>query len=139
MATERRIERMQKEIRRELSRILREEISDPRLGMVTLTRVKVTSDLKAATVFASALGGEAEWRRSHAAIRHALGFIQQALARHLETRYVPELTFAYDSSIEKSVRLHKLLDDLSKERAARASAGPPRPADPIDAPDDTKA
>lgn len=123
MATERRVERMQREILRELSRILREELNDPRLGMITLTRVKLTPDLKHATVFASAIGGETEWRRSHAAIRHAIGFIQQALARHMETRYVPEVAFVYDRSIEKSVRVHALLDRLAKERAQREPPG----------------
>ena len=130
MATERRVERMQKEILRELSRILREEISDPRMGMISLTRVKLSPDLKVARVFASALGGEAEWRRSYGAIRHAIGFIQQSLGRHLATRYVPELVFTYDPTIEKSVRFHKLMDDLSKERAARAAAAPPEPEEP---------
>ncbi len=129
MANERRVERMQKEILRELSRILREELSDPRMGMVTLTRVKLSPDLRHAQVFGSAIGGEREWRRSHAAIRNALGFIQQTLARHLATRYVPELVFIFDKSIEKSVRMHALFGRLEKERAQRAAeAGDAEPA-----------
>jgi ribosome-binding factor A len=129
MATERRVERMQREILRELSRILREDLSDPRMGMLSLTRVKLSPDLKMAKVFVSALGGEAEWRRSATAIRHAIGFIQQALGRHLTTRYIPDLHFAYDPSIEKSVRIHKLIDDAAKERAARADAAPVEPGE----------
>jgi ribosome-binding factor A len=124
MATERRIERLQKEILRELSRVLREELNDPRMGMITLTRVRLSPDLKVAKVSVSALGGEAEWRRSFAAIRHALGFIQKTLGGRLSTRYVPELLFRYDKSIEGAIRVHKIIDDLAKERVARTAAAP---------------
>jgi ribosome-binding factor A len=130
MATERRVERMQKEILRELSRILREDLRDPRLGMLSLTRVKLSPDLKVAQVFVSALGGQPEWRLSASAIRHARGFIHQALGRHLSTRYIPELHFAYDPSIEKSVRIHKLIDDAAKQRSGRAAAAPAEPGEP---------
>ena len=119
MATERRIERLQKEILRELSGILRSKISDPRLGMISLTRVKLTADLKIAQVFASALGGETEWRRSFGAIRHALGFIQKTLGSRLSLRHVPEIIFHYDKTLENADRVTRIFGDLEKERAQR--------------------
>jgi ribosome-binding factor A len=133
MATERRVERLQKEILRELSKILREEISDPRMGMISLTGVKLTPDLKIAKVSVSALGGEAEWRRSYGAILHALGFIRQKLGRRLAIRTYPELHFVYDKSIEKAARIHEIIGGLAKERTERGDAAE-APLEPEEAP-----
>jgi len=124
---ERRIERLQKEILKELSRILQGELNDPRMGLITLTRVKLSSDLKVATVYGSAIGGEPEWRRSFGAIRHAHGFIQRTLCKRITMRYIPELVFRFDRSIEGAIRVHKILDDLEAERRQRTPAGDPEP------------
>jgi ribosome-binding factor A len=128
---DRRLERLQREILRELSRILQAELNDPRMGLISLTRVKLSADLRVATVFASALGGEPEWRRSYGAIRHALGFIQKTLGGRLSIRHTPELIFRYDKTVEGAVRVHKIIDDLAEERRRRERAAPgePPPAD----------
>jgi ribosome-binding factor A len=133
MANERRVERLQKEILRELSKILREEIRDPRLGMISITGVRLTPDLQFATISVSALGGEAEWRRSYAAIRHALGFIRQTLGRRLAIRTHPELRFTYDKSLEAAGRINQILGDLGKEREKRAAEAPAAPQEPEEA------
>lgn len=127
MPTPRRVERLQKELLRELSAIVRHELNDPRLGLVSLTRVALSKDLQSANVYCSILGGEEEWRRIAGGLRHARGFIRQALGGRLSIRPAPDILFHRDTSIEKSVRMGRLLDDLQQERAARPA--PPDGAD----------
>ena len=88
-------------------------LKDPRIGFVTVTGARTTTDLSQATVFVSVLGSENEQKRTLEGLRSAAGLLQAQVARELGTRRTPVLTFEYDPAIERGVRLTKLIDDLA--------------------------
>ena len=88
-------------------------LKDPRIGFVTVTGVRTTTDLSQATVFVSVLGSEQEQDRTMKGLQSAHGVLQAQVARELGTRRTPVLTFEYDPAIERGVRLTKLIDELA--------------------------
>jgi ribosome-binding factor A len=88
-------------------------LKDPRIGFVTITGVRTTTDLSQATVFVSVFGSEDEQARSLEGLQSAHGVLQAQLARELGTRRTPVLTFEYDPAIERGVRLTKMIDELT--------------------------
>jgi ribosome-binding factor A len=89
------------------------DLKDPRIGLVTVTGVRVTPDLREATVFVSVLGSEKARRASLAGLASAHGVLQARINRELDLRRTPTLTFAYDDAVERGVRMTKLIDDLA--------------------------
>ena len=88
-------------------------LKDPRIGFVTITGVRTTTDLSQATVFVSVFGSVEEQERSLQGLQSAHGILQTQLARELGTRRTPVLTFEYDPAIERGVRLTKMIDELA--------------------------
>jgi ribosome-binding factor A len=106
--------RIAEQIQRELSDIIRLELKDPRVGMITITDVEVTSDHEHAKVFFTRLGNlndVADTVAVKRALEHASGFLRSELAHRMRLRIVPQLHFEYDESIERGVRLSKLIDE----------------------------
>jgi len=91
------------------------ELKDPRIGMVTVTRVRVTPDLRDATVYVSTLGNERRRREALEGLASAHGVLQARINRELRLRRTPHLTFAYDDAVERGVRMTKLIDDLAAD------------------------
>lgn len=114
-----RAEKLADTIRDVIARAVREEIRDPQVGFVTITRVLVSPDLRQARVFVSRLGDANERARAVAALHRARTFLRRSLARDAAFRRVPELEFLEDPSVEEGSRLEGLLDDLKRERATR--------------------
>src|SRR3954449_439110 len=83
---------------------------DPRIGLVTVTGVRVTPDLAEATVYVSVLGGEKKRRATLAGLETADGVLQARIGRQLNLRRTPTLTFSYDPSVEHGVHMTKLID-----------------------------
>jgi ribosome-binding factor A len=115
-----RANRLAEEMKKEISEILRDEIKDPRVGFVSVTRVEVSSDLRYARVYVSVLGDPVERREAEKALKKAGGFIRSQLAHRIRLRYTPELTFKLDESIEHGIRISSLFkqgldDDLTAE------------------------
>ena len=106
-----RIARVGDQIQRELAAILRTELKDPRVGMITLTGVEVSPDLAHAKVYFTTLLEEKERRETLNGLARASGFMRSLLGKRLKTHQVPELHFEYDASVERGVRLSKLIDD----------------------------
>ncbi len=102
--------RIAEQIQRELSGIIRLELKDPRVGMITITDVEVSHDYSHAKVFFTQLGDAAKADEVTAALRHAAGFLRSQLAHRLKLRIVPELHFTYDVSVEHGMRLSQLID-----------------------------
>ena len=117
-----RVERLQREILRELSMVLLRGISDPRVARVTLTRVTLAPDLSSAKVFYTAPTEVKTRRRIASGLRHAHGFIQQALGDRLFMRSIPAVTFEIDAEMERTERMNQMLTDLARERRARGGA-----------------
>ena len=90
-------------------------LKDPRIGFVTVTGVGTTADLKEATVFVSVLGGEAKLRQTLAGLDAARGLLQARVNQELRLRRTPQLTFEYDPSVERGVRMTKLIDELAPD------------------------
>jgi ribosome-binding factor A len=114
-----RLARIADQIQRELSELIRLELRDPRVKLVTITGVELARDQSHAKVYFTMLGPADEAKACGVALAHAAGFLRAGLAHRLTTRSVPELHFAYDDSIERGVRLSRLIDE--------AVAPPPAP------------
>jgi len=91
------------------------ELKDPRIGLVTVTGVQVTPDLKEATVFVSVLGSERKRRATLDGLESAHGVLQARINRELSLRRTPTLAFAYDDSVVRGVRMTKLIDELAAD------------------------
>jgi ribosome-binding factor A len=106
--------RIAEQIQRELSEIIRLELKDPRVGMITLTDVEVTPDYSHAKIFFTRLGDEADNAAIlmvSKALEHAAGFLRSELAHRMRLRIVPQLHFEYDESVARGVRLSNLIDE----------------------------
>ena len=119
MANLQRQRRVADQIRRELSEIIRLELKDPRVAMITLTDVEVSPDLSHAKVFFTQLGDAAVREATAAGLKRAAGFLRSALGQRVKIYVTPELHFVYDDSIENGIRLSQLID------AAVSSDTPP--------------
>ena len=111
--------RINGEVQRELSVIIRKEIKDPRIHMMTsVTQVEVAPDLKTCKAFISVLGNEEEKKNTLAGLRSAEGYIRRYLAKNLNLRNTPEIHFILDDSIEYGVHMSHLIDEVQKDTAS---------------------
>ena len=116
MATHRK-DRVAEEIKKELSDIIRNEMKDPRVkGLVSVTHVEVSRDISTATIFISTLGDAEEQNDVMKACKQAGGYIRGELANRLNLRFIPELTFRLDHSIETGARINALLNQQMQEQ-----------------------
>jgi ribosome-binding factor A len=102
-------------LHQELSLLIQQRARDPRMGFVTVTDVEVSADLKVAHVYVSVLGSQEDAQQSLASLNHAVGFFRRELGASLSLRYLPELDFRLDSSLEQGMHIDKLLDSLYEE------------------------
>ncbi len=105
-----RLRRVEDQVQRELSEILRTELKDPGVGMITLTGVEVSSDLAHAKVYFTTLGDAESLACTQDALRRAAGFLRSALGHRIKVHNTPELHFEYDASVERGARLTQLID-----------------------------
>ena len=118
-----RISRLAEEIKRELSHIINTELKDPRIsGLISITNVEVTGDLRYAKVFISNYGSEEEQLQSLKALEKAAGFIRTELGQRIRARYIPELIFKSDASMEYGAKISKILAEIN-EKSGDSSAG----------------
>lgn len=99
-----------------VSGILMRGLKDPRIGFVTITGVKVTDDLHLATVYFSVVGNEEEKSATQKGLNSARGFIRKEMGSQLRLRYIPDLIFRYDDSLEYGNRIENLLNEISAEK-----------------------
>jgi len=107
-----RYERVEEAIKKEVSTIIHDELKDPRIGFVTITRVELTKDLRNAKIFYSVLGKEEEHKKTKLALDSALGYIQSLVAERINLRIACELMFKEDRSTEYSVRIEEVLNEI---------------------------
>ncbi|MDD2681338.1 MAG: 30S ribosome-binding factor RbfA [Bacilli bacterium] len=103
---------MENTIHREISRILFEEVKDERLKYVTITTVRLTTDLSYATIYYRVIGNEEQISSTKENIQEAKGFIRKMLSGVLKVKRVPDLIFKYDESIEYGERIDKIIEDI---------------------------
>ena len=133
MAQGSRPERVGEQIRQELSQILSQQVHDPGIGFLTLSRVKVTPDLQLARVLYTVIGDEKQRKETQKALERAIPFMRRQIASRMRLRRVPELQFFYDQAIEHQDRIEQILIDLKREREANpVDTDPDKPADDTD-------
>jgi ribosome-binding factor A len=106
----RRQERLNEQVKREVSEILRLEVKDPRVGLVTVTEARVAPDLSFARLYVRPLGGEEE--ELFNGLRAATPYIRRELGKRLSVRHVPELRFEADRALEHALHIEKLLSEV---------------------------
>lgn len=106
-------------LRAELSELLRRQIKDPRVkGLITVTGVSTSTDLKEAKVFISIMGDDEEKQKAFQGLNSAAKFLRYELGRRVSLRHIPELSFERDDSIEHGIRLSQLIEQVSAESRA---------------------
>ena len=112
--------RINGEVMKELSLIIRQEIKDPRIHMMTsVTSVEVAPDLKTCKAYISVMGSDEEKKDTIAGLRSAEGYVRRQLAKRLNLRNTPEIRFVLDQSIEYGVHMSRLIDEVNKETPER--------------------
>ncbi len=112
----RRAERVSNLIRQEICRLLQEQVNDPRLsGLISVTKVSTSPDLKQAKVYVSVLGEQANKNEILQGFKSASGFFRRELSRRLILRFIPELSFEYDDSIEHGAKVLKLIEQVTTD------------------------
>ena len=109
-------ERVAEQLRMDVADILQHELKDPRLGLVTCTRVDLTGDLRHAKLYVSVLGEESAKKSSMEALESATGYVRRQLSKRLGLRVSPEIVFVFDPSVEYSIRLEGLIEE-TRERS----------------------
>lgn len=97
-----------------ISSLLIKGLKDPRIGFVTITGVKLTDDLHLATVYYSVIGTDDEKKSSEKALNSAKGFIRKEMGRSLRLRYVPDIIFKYDDTLDYAQRIECIIHEINK-------------------------
>ena len=103
--------RVADQIQRELAQILRTELKDPRVAMITLTGVEVTADYAHAKVFYTLMGSAEQHAETEVGLKQAGGFLRSQLARRIKLHSIPQLHFVFDESVERGFALSRLIDE----------------------------
>ena len=112
-----RIARLNEQLKREIAGLVRTDVRDPRVGLVSVTAVEVASDLGSARVFVRVLGEERERAESLEGLQAAAPFLRRELGRMLHVRRIPELRFQEDRSMEQAQRIERILSEVLPEEA----------------------
>lgn len=124
----RRTDRVDQLLKEEIARVVREDIKDPRIGFTTVMDVASSPDLRHARVFVSVLGEEAEKQATLAVLRQASGFVRARVGQAVTLKFLPEIHFVLDRTLEQAARIEALLDealpepDPAPDRGAEADA-----------------
>lgn len=119
--TKQRTDRLNSLLKEVISDVIRKDVRNPHVNeLVTVTRVEITKDLHYAKVYISVIGDDAAKQETVKALQTAAGFIAVTASKKVVMRYFPELTFRIDDSVDKHMRIEKLLGEISNERKNRA-------------------
>lgn len=111
-----RMRRVDEAVRQVLSDAVTQDLQDPRIGFVTMTSVKTSSDLRRARVYVSVLGDDAGRADTLAGLGSARGALQRRLARELRLKHTPSLEFVYDDTTDRALRVEQILDRQGEEQ-----------------------
>jgi ribosome-binding factor A len=130
-----RAERIAEQLREEVSQIISTEIADPGVGLVTVTRVKISPDLSLARVYWTIIGNEEEQKKTQKALARAASYVRHLLSLRMSLRRSPEVQFVYDRSVAAQDRVEEILQEIKQEDAARTSSAEPESPSRPTAPD----
>nr|WP_092067721.1 30S ribosome-binding factor RbfA [Dendrosporobacter quercicolus]NSL46739.1 30S ribosome-binding factor RbfA [Dendrosporobacter quercicolus DSM 1736]SDL62302.1 ribosome-binding factor A [Dendrosporobacter quercicolus] len=112
-----RVEKVQEFIKQEASKIILNELKDPRIGFVTVTQVEATGDLHSAKIYVSLMGSDEQKASTWAGLQKAQGYIRSEIGKRIRLRFTPELSFELDESLDYSVKIQELLIKIKEEEA----------------------
>lgn len=118
-----RSERVQEALRQEISKIVHEEIKDPRIGFITITKVELTKDLRHAKVYFSILGDAKDNSKALQGLNSAKGYIKNIVADRIKLRFVPEIAFKVDESLHYTQEIFDLLNRIRNEKGKTDETG----------------
>ena len=101
-------------MKQEISQIILQELKDPRIGFVTVTKVEMTGDLREATIFVSIMGKDEALKDTLQGLKSSLGFIRREIGKRIRLRFTPEISFALDDSLAYSSHIQELLMGLNR-------------------------
>lgn len=110
-----RMDKVNQQLKREISTIIQQELGDPRFSFVSITYVETTKDLRNARVYFSVLGGQGDVEHATGSFDKVRGMIRKLVGQRIKMRHTPELVFIYDSSIESSIRIDNTLKEINDE------------------------
>ena len=111
-----RIMRISEEVKREVSEIIQNDLKDPRVsGMISVTKVNVTNDLRYAKVYISVLGNDEDRKHVLEGLKNASGFIRKEVGQRINLRYTPEMVFEIDDSIEYGIKISNILKSITPQ------------------------
>jgi len=116
MSSSKRSEQLEKSLIREINNIIYRKINDPRIKFVTITRVKVSSDLKYADIFVTIFNDEEQQKKALKGLKNATKFIRGELGKDLKLRYVPNIKFIIDEDLEHQYKLLKIITEISGQQ-----------------------
>ena len=117
-----RAEKIADHIKDQVSQLLAFEVKDPAVGLLTVTHVKMTSDMGLAHVYYTIIGDELERRKTERALDRATPFVRRRLAEDMNMRRAPDVKFHYDENLERQERVETLLRQIASERAEREAS-----------------
>jgi ribosome-binding factor A len=110
-----RAEKLAQELKEKLSVLIARELRDPRLGLATITNVKLSPDRRYARLFISVFGSAEEQRQTLAVLNDSAGFLRRLIGARIRLRHIPELIFVFDGSVEYGARMEKILEEVKRE------------------------
>jgi ribosome-binding factor A len=122
-----RARRVEEQLKRLLAELVRREVKDPRVGLITITSVEVSRDLSHADVFFTPFAGVGDAAAALAALQHAAGFLRREVRNQMRLRNAPELVFHIDDSVERGARLSALIHDAVEGDRQRHVENEPEP------------
>ncbi|MCX7661949.1 MAG: 30S ribosome-binding factor RbfA [Candidatus Omnitrophica bacterium] len=111
----RRKEKLARALLKEINIIIHDALKDPRLGLVSITHIEISPDLRQAKVFFSVLGKDQDYRITHEILNSAKGFIRHMISQRMRLKYTPEIIFREDRSAEESIRIQEIINEINKE------------------------
>lgn len=110
-----RVEKIQELIKQEVSKIILQELKDPRIGFVTVTQVDMTNDLSSAKIYVSLMGSDQQIKDCWSGLQSSLGYIRREIGKRIRLRCTPDVSFQLDKSLEYSAHIQELLIKIQKE------------------------
>jgi ribosome-binding factor A len=110
-----RVQRVAAALQQEVSKIIHDDLKDPRVGFVTVTKVEITPDLRSAKIYISVMGSEKNKRDSLIGLKQAAGYIRKLIGERINLRYTPEIRFSIDKTSEYVQHIDEIIDKIHKE------------------------
>lgn len=111
-----RLKKVQEELRHQISLIVQQELKDPRIGFVTITRVEVTPDLKAAKVYFTTIGPKESFEDTVNGLNSSTGFVRKLIGERIRIKFTPQINFIYDDSPKRQDRIDEIIDKIHKQK-----------------------